>query len=462
MKSRIGRSQGQQNSGALAVVAAVGVLLAGTFCAASVVGDVVPAAAAAFQASASKAPATDCMTVSTSPCYTPKQLRVAYGIQPLLDRGITGRGQTVVLPEFPVSATGSGSAPVRMLTSSDIRQDLARFDTLFGLPVARVQVVNTLAHAASPWQANDEEVADTEIVHALAPDAAILEVLVPSSDTAGPGAESAAFVAALRLGLTKGGVVSLSADAGEQCFTPAVVAEWNSVLQTAQSKHVTVVVSSGDWGAATDPCPGAGTAAAQVKGVNLPASDPLALAVGGTSLQANQRTGAYKGETAWNIPAARGSSPEASGGGFSALFPRPAYQDGIAGIGSTRGVPDVAADANPGSGIALAISDGAKDYIVIGAGGTSAAAPLWAAVIALADQYAGRDLGFVNTALYQIGRSIHYHQAFHHVTGGTNSVDLPTQTITGYQVAPWWNPVTGWGSPNAQALVPLLARFVSR
>jgi subtilase family serine protease len=333
---------------------------------------------------------------------------------------------------------------------------------MFGLPVARLQVVNTLAHAASPWQANDEEVADTEIVHALAPDAVIREVLVPSSGTAGPGAESAAFVAALRLGLTQGGVVSLSADAGEQCFSSAVVAEWGSVLRAAQSKHVTVVVSSGDWGAATDPCPGAGTAVAQVKGVNLPASDPLALAVGGTSLQAKQHTGAYEGETAWNIPAAGGSSPEASGGGSSALFPRPTYQDGIPGIGATRGVPDVAADADPGTGMALAIAGGGQDYILIGAGGTSASAPLWAAVIALADQYAGRDLGFVNPALYQIGRSPHYHQAFHDVTTGTNTVALPGQTITGYQAAPGWDPVTGWGSPNAQALIPLLARYVSR
>ena len=90
--------------------------------------------------------------------------------------------------------------------------------------------------------------------------------------------------------------------------------------------------------------------------------------------------------------------------------------------------------------------------------GTSAAAPLWAAVIALADQYAGRNLGFVNPALYRIGRSPYYHQAFHDVTTGTNTVQFPTQTITGYQAAPGWDPVTGWGSPKAQVLVPLLAR----
>jgi hypothetical protein len=83
--------------------------------------------------------------------------------------------------------------------------------------------------------------------------------------------------------------------------------------------------------------------------------------------------------------------------------------------------------------------------------------PLWAAVIALADQYTGRHLGFANPALHRIGRSTYYHQAFHDVTTGTNTVTSPTQTITGYQAAPGWDPVTGWGSPNAQVLVPLLA-----
>jgi len=128
MNSTTGRCRGPRHSGAMAVVAAVAVLAAGTFYATAVVGEVVPAAASAFQSSASTAPATDCLTVATSPCYTPMQLRVAYGIKPMLDRGITGRGQTIVPLEFPASAR-SGSALVKALASSDIRQDLARFDT---------------------------------------------------------------------------------------------------------------------------------------------------------------------------------------------------------------------------------------------------------------------------------------------------------------------------------------------
>jgi subtilase family serine protease len=94
-------------------------------------------------------------------------------------------------------------------------------------------------------------------------------------------------------------------------------------------------------------------------------------------------------------------------------------------------------------------------------GGTSASAPIWAALIALADQYAGRHLGFINPAIYQIARSPHHHQAFHDITTGNNTVQFPPTTITGYQAAPGWDLVTGWGSPNAQVLIPLLARYAS-
>jgi subtilase family serine protease len=118
----------------------------------------------------------------------------------------------------------------------------------------------------------------------------------------------------------------------------------------------------------------------------------------------------------------------------------------------------VAADADPNTGMALAIADGTKSYDLFAAGGTSAATPLWAGVIALADQYAGRPLGFVNPAIYRIGNSPMGRLAFHDVTTGDNSVVVVPRLITGYQAAPGWDPVTGWGSPNAQALVPLLAQ----
>jgi subtilase family serine protease len=130
----------------------------------------------------------------------------------------------------------------------------------------------------------------------------------------------------------------------------------------------------------------------------------------------------------------------------------------VPGIGATRGVPDVAADGSGTTGMALAFSAPGGGYELIGAGGTSAAAPFWAGLIALADQEAGHPLGFVNPAIYRIARGPQYHKAFHDITTGNNTVVLNGVTITGYQAGPGWDPVTGWGTPDAQVLIPLLAR----
>jgi subtilase family serine protease len=78
-------------------------------------------------------------------------------------------------------------------------------------------------------------------------------------------------------------------------------------------------------------------------------------------------------------------------------------------------------------------------------------------VIALADQEAGQHLGFVNPAIYHIAQSPAYQQAFHDVVTGDNSVLWSTGVFVGCNAGPGWDPVTGWASPNAQYLVPLLA-----
>jgi hypothetical protein len=110
------------------------------------------------------------------------------------------------------------------------------------------------------------------------------------------------------------------------------------------------------------------TGSSTFKGVDLPASDPFALAVGATTLHASRRTGAYIGETVWYLPPLPGG-PSGGGGGSSRLFPRPAYQNDITPIGDARDVPDVAAHANSDTGMALAISDGGHRNILGGAGG---------------------------------------------------------------------------------------------
>jgi subtilase family serine protease len=355
---------------------------------------------------------------------------------------------TVLVPvprRNTVPPRGSGLPPA----ATDIRQDLEAYDSQFGLPAAQIEIVTTLAGAASPWQAGGEEVGDLEKVHEVAPAATLRVVLMPSNVLASPATATADMIAGLRLAVTDTDVASISFSLGEHFFTAAQVAEMHSILRGAVAHHVTVVASSGDSGAFSDTRWG-GT---PVKEVSLPASDPLVLAVGGTTLTANYSTGAYIGETAWGDVGPRGGS----GGGFSHLYARPSYQGGVPGISKMRGVPDVAGDADVGTPIEFAASG---ETYTISAMGTSGSAPLWGGLMALADQYAHHDLGFVNPAIYAIGRGSSYHKAFHDVTTGNNDVTYGS-VMVGYQAGPGWDPVTGWGSPNAQVLVPLLARLTS-
>ena len=388
------------------------------------------AASAATSASAAAAP-LNCAPpgVKQPPCYSPRAYEVAYGVAPLLRRGIDGSGETVVMPEL------ASSPP-----ATDIRKDLATFDSKFGLPPARLHVVSTIARSKTPYLADDEEVEDTEMVHAIAPGATLDIVLVPQDATSSSANFTAAATKVIQAGVAgHAAVISVSASDGEQVVTRAEVAAMHAALEQARDHHVTFVASSGDTGAISDNGP--------PRQVSLPASDPLVLAVGGTILDATQPTGTYLGEMAWN------GGTDASGGGHSKLFPRPIYQDGVARIGATRGVPDVAANADRSTAMAIEYSDGEFRA----ATGTSAATPLWAGVIALADQEAGQHLGFVNPAIYAIARSPAYHQAFHDVVTGDNSVLWPAGVYVGYSAGPGWDPVTGWGSPDAQYLVPLLA-----
>lgn len=364
-----------------------------------------------------------------SPCYSPYAYQTAYGVAPLLKHGINGSGETVVMPEL-----------AEIPPSTGIRQDLARFDARFALPPASLRIVNTLARSRRPALAGDEEVEDAEMVHAIAPEARLDIVLVPGDPIASGASFAAAATEVFEQSIAlHAAVVSISASESEHSFTDAQLKRMHAALQETRDHHVTVVASSGDTGAISDTGP-------PVQ-VSLPASDPLVLAAAGTTLDATRPRGTYLGEMAWN------GGSDASGGGYSSRFSRPSYQNGIARTRATRGVPDVAANADANTAMAIEYSDGELRP----ASGTSASAPLWAGVIALADQAAGRHLGFVNPAIYDIARSHAYHQAFHDIVTGDNSVLWRTGVFDGYNASRGWDPVTGWGSPNARYLVPLLA-----
>jgi subtilase family serine protease len=417
--------------------------------------------------SARSAAVSGCLLPPASSCYAPHQFRVAQGIQPLLASGIDGRGETVTVlappppsnalaPSRNVPAAQSSSAAAAPpsgagLATTDIRKDLAAFDRMFGLPSARIQVVTTLAGSASPWQASDEEVQDLEVVHTVAPAATLRVVRLPAGVLDSAATATADMLTGLRLAVSHTDVASIGWSLGEHFFTAARVAQMHSILRGAAAHHVTVAASSGDNGAVSNPYGGT-----PAKEVSLPASDPLALSVGGTTLTANPVTGTYLSETTWNGGTGSFSvTPGASGGGFSHRYARPAYQDGVPGISKMRGVPDVAGDANQQGGLPIVNAIGAQTAIETNSG-ASAATALWAGLMALADQGAHHDLGLVNPAIYRIARSPSYHEAFHDVTTGNNLTLGPVNY--GYHAGPGWDPVTGWGSPGAQALIPLLAR----
>lgn len=388
--------------------------------------------------------------------YSPQTLQRAYGVSPLLREGVDGRGETVVLVEQPPIAAPGDSPRAAREASSDIRQDLAAFDERYQLPRVEVTLSRALAYRGALSAAGDEEVLDAEMVHAIAP-AAKIDIML-----SGPRASLPAYLGAgLRAAAGRGNIVSDSYDGCPNCLTSRQLRSLDRALRYARDRHVSVFAATGDYGA-----DGESYAAGpnSTRGVGLLPSSPLVTAVGGTRLVVHP-DGGYASESVWNDNLGHGPHPsyaylQATGGGVSARYTRPGYQHGLPTIATHRGVPDVAADADYGSGLAvLEVHDGRA--VTSPGGGTSAAVPLWAGIAALADQDAHRRLGFLNDGLYRIAHSRLYHHAFHDITRGNNTVTLPSgKRINGYNARPGWDPVTGWGTPNAQVLVPLLAKEV--
>jgi hypothetical protein len=335
------------------------------------------------------------------PC-TPAQIAHAYGFDRLVfaNSGVPpdGRGQTIAI--------------VDAHDDPNIAGDLHNFDVAFGLPdpaltVAR-QTVNGRpvgVDATGAWEM--EEALDVEWAHAVAPGANIL--LVEADPT---GLFGCVQWAAAQPGVS---VVSMSFGRAESASERSL----DSVFTTlAGHPGVTFVASSGDQGT-----------------IAYPAASPNVLAVGGTSL-ALDGAGNYLAENAW------------SGGGVSAYEGEPGYQRGVQGTGM-RTSTDVAYNADPHTGFYVYNSfSGQGPWLAVG--GTSAGAPQWSALIALADQ--GRALagqgpldgpGQTLPLIYSLPAS-----AFHDITGGGNRV---AQAGPGYDLA------TGRGSPFADRVVSALS-----
>ncbi|HYX49281.1 MAG TPA: S53 family peptidase [Ktedonobacteraceae bacterium] len=385
-----------------------------------------------------------CLISAVPPrCFSPQQIRRAYNIQKLLKAGITGKGRTIVLID--------GS------TSPTLTADVHLYDTLYGLKDPKINVIAPFGIPAFDPNAYIETALDVEISHAIAPDATIDLVLGDTSQAQSPGDFDAILLRVTKYAVDNdlGDVISQSFGVGESCVGSAYLQAEQHVFQEARLKRITVLASAGDDGDLAVSCSGSQITLA--KGVSVPAADPLATSVGGTTLNADVKTGQYESETTWNE---WNNGSGATGGGFSTVFARPSYQNGVRGIGAFRGVPDVAFVADPLTGVPVVVS-AFGETLIIPVGGTSVGSPAWAAIVALANQAAGERLGFLNGSIYRLMASDNYSQGFNDITTGDNTTTTFDNngnpvTVPGYSAGIGWDAVTGAGTPRVSSLVSLL------
>ena len=375
-------------------------------------------------------------------CYTPYQFRVAYGVEALTEKGFTGKGQTVV--------------DIVSFGSPTLQQDMDAYDKQFGLPPITIQIINPLG--TKPFDPSNKDMAgwagettlDVQIIHAIAPDAGIVVLTSPVSETEGTiGLPEFRQLEQYAIDHHLGSIISQSWGASEVTLKDAAgrqeLQKWDAFFQKATTQQgITFFSSSGDNGA-TDYIDLQATKLSPKATTSFPADEPWVTSVGGTTAI---RNGKGIEEQVWN------SEGGGSGGGFSNFFAEPSFQKNLPSavqseLQNRRSVPDVAGDADPLTGLAM-YQDGSWGL----AGGTSASAPLWAALIAVANQMAGHSLGFINPALYTLAMSSHYAQDFHDITVGNNDVNYKGVEVPGYPAVKGWDPVTGLGTPNAGQLLP--------
>ncbi|MGF6244034.1 kumamolisin [Paraburkholderia sp. GAS38] len=296
-----------------------------------------------------------------------------------------------------------------------------------GPTVVAVGVDNGANQPTGDANGPDGEVTlDIEVVGAIAPGAKVAVYFTTNTDTGFIDAVSSA----VHDTTNKPSVISISWGGPESSWTSQSLQAFNSVLQAAATMGVTVCVASGDSGSSD------GSGSGNV--VDFPASSPYVLACGGTRLTASGQT--ITKEVVWND----GTQGGATGGGVSTAFAVPTWQQGLSSTSkegvktalSGRGVPDVAGDASPDSGYDVLI-DGSQTVV----GGTSAVAPLWAALIARINAANGAPVGFVNPKLYAAP------SALRDITQGNNG---------SYEASAGWDACTGLGSPNGEKVAAAL------
>ncbi|MFZ1918025.1 MAG: S53 family peptidase [Terriglobales bacterium] len=294
--------------------------------------------------------------------------------------------------------------------------------------VIAVSVDGAKNSPTTPDSADGEVMLDIEVAGAIAPGATIAVYFAPNTDQGFLDA----VTTAVHDSTNQPSVISISWGSAESGWTGQAFTNFDQAFQAAAAMGITVCVAAGDSGSSDGVNDGSNH-------VDFPASDPFVLGCGGTSLQASN--GKILKETVWND----GASGGATGGGVSDVFALPSYQKGFGIPAPTvaaggRGVPDVSGDADPNTGYNIRV-DGESGVF----GGTSAVAPLWAALVARMNHTRGKAAGFLNPLIYASGVEA---TGFHDITQGSNGA---------FSAAAGWDACTGLGSPDGAKLAAALS-----
>lgn len=337
------------------------------------------------------APSLQHASPSASTAITPTVMRGFYNETALLSAGDTGSEFAIGLAEMcdPKEST------------STLTSDLTTFDSDYGLPAATVHYLGSGATTCSPGSSGwgVETDLDMQWAHVIAPGATLYVCL----DDSNPATCDQTFVSDHTSDNIEFGSNSWGGGTAD-----------HSVWSSAMADGMTLLASAGD----------------DCEQVNYPAAEPDGLGVGGTTITPSGS--AFGSETVWSC-----SGGEGTGGGCDTADAPPTWQVGMTGFpgvcsASDRGIPDVAMDANPNSGVDI-VTGGSLEQV----GGTSLASPMWAATLDVIYQAAGTT-GFAPPTIYSIAKSADYGKAFHDITSGTN----------GHPATAGWDPDTGVGSPN--------------
>jgi len=343
--------------------------------------------------------ATTSMTANSTTSYTPQQIQKAYNLSTAYSNNINGQGVNLAIATY----------------YSFKQSDISYFLNYFGIsgtkPIKVIPVNGTPTYDES---GSGETTMDIECALSSAPGAQLM-VYDGADSTLTTGMD--VFTNIVDDGLAN--VVSYSWGLGESYWNASQISAMDNMLAAGAAKGMTFLVASGDDGSSD---------------ISYPATDPYVTSVGGTTLNLNSSSGLISSEGGWS----------GSGGGSSSLFTQPTWQQAVSKSASgKRMFPDVSLDSNPSTGYKIYVSGKWYTY-----GGTSAAAPEWAAIFALVDQSRANNglkpIGLANSALYSLtGQSV-----FHDITSGSNGY---------YKASVGYDMVTGLGSVDAWSLVKALA-----